>query len=143
MEISDFTVHGIVDFSPSEIEATGAKLTDIKLPLMVAFQRFRSLMGRRVKLIFNGLTTGHHKSPLHPGGLAGDFYFDPREGPVKILLVFKAALEAGFKGIGVYWNGKSYSFHFDLRPKYAFWCGTKKPGQEWDYDKLIVDPKDL
>lgn len=139
----DFITYGIASFSPKEITDTGASLESVKLETMVRLQKFRSLLGCSVHLCTNGLTTGRHNSPYHPKGLAVDFYLKIDSNSVKILDLFKASLEAGFKGIGIYYNGKAYSFHFDLRPKYAFWTGTKDGDSAWDYHKLIVDPKDL
>ena len=143
MKESDFIEYEIDNFTPTEIVETGANVEDISVDLMVAMQKFRLLVNRRVVLLSNGMTTGKHKSKLHPGGKACDCYLHPDDGEVKVLDVFKFALEAGFKGIGIYWNGTLHSFHFDLRNNYAFWSGKKEPGHEWDFYSLIKDPKDL
>lgn len=143
MKESDFIEYKIDNFTPSEIVETGANVEDISVDLMVAIQKFRLLVNRRVVLLSNGMTTGKHTSKLHPGGKAIDSYLHPDDGEVKIIDVFKYALEAGFKGIGIYWNGTLHSFHFDLRNSYSFWSGKKETGKEWDFYKLIKDPKDL
>lgn len=143
---SDFIDHNIVDFTPKEITSTGANLEDVKLETMVRIQKYRSLIGRRVSIFKNGLTTGNHKSPYHPLGLAIDTGLYIEDGPVKPLIIFKSALEAGFKAIGIYWNGVAFSCHFDLRPKYAFWCGVKDgrgSKSNWVYHGLIVDPSQI
>lgn len=140
MLVTDFKDHNIDNFTPGEVEDTGANLADVQLETMIAIQKYRETIRRRVKLAFNGITTGKHKSPLHPGGKAIDSYLLPEDGPIKTLDILKAALKAEFTGIGIYWNGKLYSTHFDLRPNYALWSGIKNFGEKsWDYRSLIVD----
>jgi hypothetical protein len=107
-------------------------------------QRFRVNVGRRVVLLPNGLTTGGHKSKEHAAGLAADVGFYEADGPVDIRSCFAAALDAGARGIGIYWNGAAYSMHMDLRKPYSFWCGTKRHREsEWRYLPLIINPAEV
>jgi len=139
---ADFEKHGIVNFPKEEVLHTGALLGDVQLKLMLALQTFRILVDRRVGLIVNGLTTGDHKAKEHFLGLAVDGFLWPADGPIDMNLIFKAALTAGFKGIGIYWNGLQYSFHLDLRDVYGFWGGykDKKKGiKDWIYIPILID----
>lgn len=141
---SDFDDSNIDNFTPKEIVTSGAELKDVKLETMIRIQKYRILIRRPVYIPENGITSGKHKAPWHPMGLAIDTWLHPKHGPIKSLDVFKCALEAGFKAIGIYWNGKLWSFHFDLRPNYAFWCGVKKYGDKrWQYHTLINDPSKI
>lgn len=141
MRVQDFQDLGIRYFSPSEITATGAALEDVDAALIARYDSFRDHLGRAVCFCPNGLTTGNHSSPLHPEGLAGDASFREQDGPVSVPNVFKAALLAGFYGIGIYHNGAAYSIHLDLRPEYGFWAGHKGHREsKWNFRSLIVDP---
>ncbi len=146
MKKEDFAVWGITHFTPEEIQATGADLDKVQGKLIIAMEEFRKVLGRPFVLVKDGMTTGNHKAPEHAGGLAVDGYvpgLDGKDDPITSEDVFKAALKAGFRGIGIYWNGALYSFHLDLRKDFSFWTGTKptpgKPG--WNYGKLIIDPR--
>ena len=141
MLVTDFDQYSIVNFSVEEIENTGAKLADIQLELIYRLQYFRNKIQRVVCLLPNGLTTGRHTAKEHPNGLAVDFALREGDGPVVVSMIFKKALESGFKGIGIYHNEAAYSFHFDLRKEFSFWCGFKKHRKNnWEYQSLIVDP---
>jgi len=146
VKASDFQT--IKHFTAKEALKTGAKLKDIKYELFYTIDLFRSLHGRVVKIPKNGISSGSHspksrhyrtKTRLADGI---DVYFREKDGPVDYRKVIVDALIVGFKGIGVYWNGKAYSFHFDLRPKLAFWRARKdEPGDKWTYKPLLIDPK--
>lgn len=143
MKTADFKKHGITDFKPEEIARTGALLADVQLRTVIALQVFRRIMARRVGLLVNGITTGDHKAAEHFLGLAVDGYLYPDDGIVDISIIFKAALAAGFKGIGIYWNGQQYSFHLDLRSEFSFWAGYKNKSQgvtSWAYMPILNDP---
>ena len=143
MKEEDFEKHGIIHFSALEVEATGASLADVQVRLMISLQAFRVILDRRVGLVFNGMTTGSHKALEHTAGLAVDGYLYPGDGPVAVGDIVKAALTAGFHGIGIYWNGKQFSFHLDLRQDYAFWSGIKSSPQApggWVFDSLFFMP---
>lgn len=152
---TEFAKHGISNFTPEEIENTGAKLQDVKILLMCALQQVRTGIGRKVRLLYNGLTTGNHKAKEHPEGKAVDFYLDVGDGPINsftIILVVIHAIRSGFNGIGIYWNGTTYSFHLDLRPIecFALWVGFKnKRSEGWKYITIVgktanaFDPKEV
>lgn len=146
MNRQDFQDWKIAHFTAEEIEATGANLAHVQIRLLTAMERFREKLGRPFKLIPGGMTTGNHKAPEHAAGLAVDGFVPGLDGVADTITaedVFKAALGAGFRGIGVYWNGSIYSFHLDLRPVLSFWTGTKAPGAAgWNYGKLINDPRE-
>jgi len=138
----DFKKYGIVNYTPEEVEATGAKLEAVQARTMIALQAFRTALNRRVKLIPNGMTTGKHKAPEHPAGLAVDCMLYAEDGKIAVNTLVEAALNAGFRGIGIYWNGVLFSFHLDLRKSYQLWYGEKpKPGVgDWKYRDLFVSP---
>jgi hypothetical protein len=139
--MTDEELKQVIHFAKGEIEATGAKLQDVKLRLFLQMDKLRDALGRRIRLLNNGLTTGNHKSVEHQQGEACDFYLDPRDGKTDYYFVFKCAIDAGFNKIGVYWNGTQFSFHVASAPKSAFWSATKhKIGEPWKFDGLIVDP---
>ena len=140
---SDFDKYDIINFTPKEVEETGAKLIDVKKETIISIQKFRTYIRRRVGLLKNGLTTGIHKAPWHPLGLASDSFLYLEDGRQDIHIIFKGALHSGFRGIGLYWNQKQYSFHFDHRPSYAQWLGIKDESRSidtWQFFSLLRDP---
>ena len=136
----DFVLWRIRDFSPEEVEATGAALGDVPVPTMRAVQRFRTAAGLPVKMLYNGMTTGNHVSEYHPAGLAVDIYV---VGRVTAADIRNWALLAGFRGIGIYWNGSCYSAHLDLRRDYGFWGRRKGPDGKWREAALFADPRHI
>ena len=127
---------GIHNFTAAEIEATGASLGDIQVRLMVTLQKLRTLVNRPVHLLYNGMTTGNHKSPFHKKGMASDFWVE-RSGYQRTM---KAMFEAGFTGIGSYWNGTAYSYHGDIGEPMRFWrCRIWSDRRV--YSELFADPK--
>jgi len=143
---SDFKDFNIRKFTPSEVIKTGAKLGDVQPRLMQHYEYFRRAIGRRVRLTKNGLTSGGHRDPLHPAGLAGDSYLDKRDGEIKPSKIVACGLEAGFHSIGLYftettgWIGQ----HLGLSEDYRFWWGIKKKGaRRWKYFGLVANPSDL
>jgi len=142
MNLEDFKTYDIRFFTPAEITGTGALLKDIRLPTIMMVNQYRKRMNRRVVLLPDGITTGEHSASEHPKGLAVDSAFVEQDGPVDVAVVFKAAISAGAKGIGLYWNGFAYSIHLDLRNDYAFWTAIKKHQEKsWKYKPLIIDPR--
>lgn len=140
MKLEDF--EHIEYYTPDEITATGAKLEDVQLETIQAADRFRALVGKRVHPLFNGITTGNHKSKEHEDGLAIDVWVEGHPSPY---FVFKRALDAGFTRIGVYWNGVAYSFHLALGAKHGFWTAYKSDPdvKQWTYGRIIVDPAEM
>lgn len=138
MTYSDFD--HIQNFTPKEVERTGAKLLDVKTDLIYRYDIFRNLIKVPVVLLHNGITSGEHQSPGHKEGLAGDCAL-LKELPC--LDVFKAALEAGFRKIGIYWGGKRYTYHLEVSQEFGFWIGTPGGLGDWRYGSLLVDPKVL
>lgn len=127
-------------FSAAEIEATGAKLTDVRLSLFQRMDAFREDIKRSVHPLHNGITTGNHKSPEHPDGRACDFILSESDGPVDPYFVFKRLIDADFNRIGIYFNGQVYSFHAAYATRSGFWSGYKKgPGGPWTYGQLLLD----
>lgn len=126
-------------FTFDELEATGADLTKIKVGLMVSLMSYRAAVGEPVHLIKDGLTSGKHEpNSLHYQGCAVDFFVRSRK--ISIDHHVSLLLQAGFRGIGVYYNGKIITFHADLRSKFTFWSGVKTvAGAPWKYGGLI-DP---
>ena len=144
MHLSDFHRLGIKNFTPREIERTGARLADVHPATMIMLQRFRTDIGRRVALLPGGLTTGNHRSPLHPAGLAVDFSFFEADGPVDIRSVYRHLLNARAMGIGLYHNGAAYSVHADVGNTRRFWAGHKRHRADaWTMRALIIDPADF
>ena len=76
-------------------------------------------------------------------GMAVDIAFREEDGAVDIQEIFICALQAGYTGIGIYWNGIAWSFHFDLRPIYAFWTAVKGHREiAWIYRPLLSQNPD-
>jgi len=130
-------------FTAAEIERTGARLQDVQLELMQALDSLRHELGRRIKLLKNGMTTGKHSSREHPEGRAVDFTLDNRDGPITqdtLYLIFTLGIRLGFRGFGYYFNGKTWSFHLDLRSGCDIWTGRKKaPGKgAWIYKRMSI-----
>jgi len=141
MERMEFVTYDIKNFSPKEIENTGAKLKDIKADTILCLQRLRTLISRKIILLKNGLTTGIHTAKEHPEGRAVDVFI----GGVGIdCSIIYHALQAGFRGIGFYYCSETdlYSFHFDLG-EIRFWGAAKnKKDEPWKYFTLLKDPKE-
>jgi len=132
-------------FTAKEVTATGAKLKDVNIRLLIALFRLRKLLGRRIKLIKNGMTTGKHKSKEHPDGEAADIAFYIKDGEINVDPLHACCMMAGFKGIGIYHNTRVYSVHLDIGKRFRRWTAVKiksgkKKGQ-WEYLPFINDPK--
>jgi hypothetical protein len=142
MKIKDFADYGIQKVTPEDITGTGAPLDSVNVFLILRAAEFVNRCGLPVVWLPNGLTTGHHQATWHPRGLAWDLAFNTDQRRVKMYDLWKLAIEVGFKGIGIYWNGVAYSMHLDLRPSLAMWGGSKIAGSEWDYFSVFLDPRD-
>jgi len=124
-------------FTPAEVTRTGARIKDVQFRTMFVADRFRHFLGCPVKLIKNGLTTGKHRDPAHPRGEAVDCYPTAK---ITHYAAYKAALRAGARAIGIYWNGRIYSYHLGLGPAWKSWAAVKSAKNAWVYSCLIVDP---
>lgn len=143
MKPEDF--QNVRKFSQTEIESiAGEKIEKINALTVYTLDEFRRLVGRRVHPLC--FTSGIHSSEWHPNGDAVDFYLDTRDGPVRVTWVFTYLVRAGFRGIGVYWNGSVLSFHADRRPEFIAWTARKEPvGDDgWTYGKFkFPNPKEV
>lgn len=154
MKADDFGIYGVTCISADEVEGTGALLSGMNVFLFTALQRFDSMIEVPANTVYerpwmplsNGMNSGGHKASWHPKGLAIDIAF--LKADVEIYTMFKHVVDAGFKGIGVYWNGTAYSMHLDLRPHSAYWSGHKvlvwtgvTQEKKWKYTSLFRDPK--
>lgn len=142
MLVLDFEINQITDFTPGEIEATGADLNEMQSETICALQKFKNNLQRNVFLDKDGLTSGRHKNPEHKAGRAVDCQLAPAEGNINFHLLFKAAIKAGFKGIGLYWNQEFYKLHLDLRLEFKFWGGVKDESKninDWQWYPLLND----
>lgn len=128
-------------FSIDDIRNTGAELDDLDLDAFNKLSAFTKIISSPVFFINNGISTGVHKSAGHSLGKA----FDIRVPRKNCYAVFKAAIEAGFKRIGIYWNGNAYTYHLEDSPTASFWSGRKsRPGEcPWEFNQLINDPRNL
>jgi len=136
----DFVNCGIKHIYPEDIIDTGATLESVQCETISKLDRLFGMLKVRCHLIKNGITTGQHVAPEHPAGLAVDFWVESGPSHYEIL---ERVLDCGFRGRGLYWNGKILSYHADLREHHASWCWKKKaPGQPWtEKGPLIVDPR--
>lgn len=141
MKSRDFTDFELQHVRPKDILGTGAPLDSVNVFLAIKTDRFIERVGLPFQFLHNGLTTGIHRATWHPRGLALDGAFNTDQDLVKIYDVWKIAIECGFHGIGLYWNGTAYSLHMDLRPRLAFWGGTKVAGGPWSYFSVFQDPR--
>lgn len=130
-------------FTAAEVARTGADPASVTISLMRSLKVFRLAIGHPVMFQHNGLTTGEHSSSAHAKGVAADVY---TAASVDARALFDAAIMAGFRAVGLYWNGNMYSAHLELisydeLPRY--WTGYKAvPGEGvWLYGPLINDPK--
>ncbi|HID93310.1 MAG TPA: hypothetical protein EYP60_04350 [bacterium (Candidatus Stahlbacteria)] len=142
----DFVLCKIKNFTSAEVRKTGADLKDVQVDTMVALQKLRKHLGRRIGLLYNGMTTGTHKAKEHPQGLAVDWFLYPKDGKIQSKTIWQYAVMSGFRGVGIYYNIelKNYSFHTDLRSIPNFWGGVKKDTKDkWIYFNLFHDPKEF
>jgi hypothetical protein len=135
MTKSNFSM--IKHFTEKEIKATGAEIADVDFFTIKKIDWVRMRCGLPITLPKNGITSGKHRSFYHKAGKAVDFYLIQE---IHFRQVIKFMLEAGFTGIGLYWNGKIYSYHGDTGNDYRFWKAIKVK-KEWVYSELIADPR--
>jgi hypothetical protein len=103
---------------------------------------FHAFLGRaEIHIVQNGLNSGNHDGKYHPLGMAVDFYLSFTGKEVPLFEIIALMIFSGFRGIGVYWNGKIISFHGDVRDEFAQWKAVKGPDGKWIYTALINDPR--
>lgn len=141
MKVQDFRDFDVRHVKAADVTATKAPLDSVNLYLILHLDDFIGRCGLPVVLLPNGLTTGTHRASWHPRGLAADVAFGIKQEDVKIYDLWKLAIECGFKGVGIYWNGVAYSMHLDLRPVLSTWGGVKTTGADWAYYSLFNDPR--
>ena len=124
-------------FSKNEVIEAGGDPAGMDFVFMRKLDRVRAILGRRIKLIYNGLNSGNHKAILHKNGKAADWYLPIEDGTIDVLTVLYAVLSSGLRGFGVYWNGVAFSFHTDNRKRIAFWKADKRGKQPWTYAKFL------
>jgi len=136
------------NFTYREVERTGAKIKGVKFRTMWTLQLVRTKTKKAIRLMANGLNSGDHKSKEHAAGEAVDFAVSGVKTFAQVVKVIYAMLEAGFRGIGVYWNGHAYSFHGDVGA-IRTWAAIRIESKgvprktEWKYYALLVDPSKL
>ena len=146
MTRDDFAL--LENFTYREVERTGAKIKGVKFQTMWTLQLVRTRIKKRIRLMANGLNSGKHKSKEHPDGEAVDFAVAAIKTFAQVMTVIYYMLEAGFKGIGVYWNGVAYSFHGDIGRR-RMWATIKVKSKTnprvkvWEYHRLLVDPRTI
>jgi hypothetical protein len=118
-------------FTVDEIESTGAKFEDVDSESLICLDKLRAFLGCPIYLLTGGITTGKHVAIEHSQGRAFDWYTSAD------LLWHKTvghAVDAGFRGIGYYWNGKKYSWHTDTRRLCTLWMAEKNiSAGDWMY----------
>jgi hypothetical protein len=144
--MTDQELSTIKHFSKKEIENSGGNVFGLNYDLFIKLDKLRDVLGWPMKIPTGGLNSGKHISntDVHALGEACDFF--RADGlPVDYTVVFRAAVQVDFNGIGIYWNGYIYSFHVDVRNYQAYWYGVHQAGAtEWIYKEFkIVDPKGL
>jgi len=113
MKSEDF--ESIKYFTEQEVLATGAKLVDVERTLIGRLDLLRAKLGCPIGL--NSLTTGRHVTQsYHYQGVAADIRIPITMKPAAHVVV-QAAIDIGFRGIGVY----TWGFHVDLRENCALW----------------------
>jgi uncharacterized protein YcbK (DUF882 family) len=144
--MTDQELGTIAHFTKSEIEKVGGTLYGLSIELFQRLDKLRDMLATPMHLLSGGLNSGHHISnrDVHALGEAADFYVDPS---IPFLTVWRAALDCGFHGIGVYWNEYAYSFHVDIRKQdnFSFWYGVRENGYgDWTYKNIaLIDPRTL
>jgi hypothetical protein len=115
-----------------EIVNTGAQLKDVDYDSFEILCNFRKILNSPIIFLFNGITTGKHLSIGHKEGKA----FDVAIPNLTSSKVFTSAIDAGFRRVGVYWNGSVHSYHLE-NGKTGFWRGIKNSGEDWQYLSIL------
>jgi len=131
----------IHNFSRKEVENTNADYRGIDFVSFLRLDTLRTLINEPMNLLFNGINSGSHSSKEHPDGKAFDF-----ECKVDFEIIYKFALEVGFKGFGVYYDKETrlYTYHVDTGKTYRFWNAYKlRKKDKWIYGSFFADPADF
>ncbi|MHA1170254.1 MAG: hypothetical protein ACTSRU_20700 [Candidatus Hodarchaeales archaeon] len=125
-------------FTQEEVETTGADINDVSVDTIHRLDLVRKKIDLPIQLVYNGITTGKHKSSAHPSGNAVDCRIVDIRTSKEALKVVMIASSVGFSGIGVYKNGAGfYNFHFEICDKLRFWGATMDETGSWDYDHSL------
>lgn len=122
----------------NDFKQVGGNLSEMDFEVYRRLQSLRdSLPAGNYIQVLSANSGGHSSNSFHYKGMAIDAFIPLVN--TRIDRVFELAIEAGFKGIGIYKNRAGvYSFHFDIRDSYTFWRGTKAGTQtSWNYDDLV------
>jgi len=105
---------------------------------MDKLQVFRTDVNECIDIIDINRLSHDAKYGYHPKSRAVDIFIH-NINKYNIDAIVEKALNAGFKGVGVYRNHIGvYSFHLDTRNSYVFWRGEKKEQYDsWTYSNLI------
>ena len=137
MEETDFKK--LKHFTLQETKTAGGIIEGINFESYKKLDKFRDLLGREVNLIHNGINSGSHNAPEHKSGNAFDFWVKGiAENKDWHEVVYKL-FNAGFTGVGVYYNHKTerYSFHAHSG-RYGTWFGFKGYYSDpWTYKNLF------
>jgi hypothetical protein len=132
------------EFDDPEVPGSGDKVDE---SIVLALDKLRKKSGMRIithnKYGVRGCVcvskAGHSKNSLHyveNGASAIDWHFDADHHLVSIRDQAKLVLEAGFGGVGIYYDwkwpdckdgGVPIGFHTDMRKRYQIW--TRKDGE--------------
>ena len=92
----DFKDYSIKEITEKEVTSSGAKLEDVNLFLVLFLDRFASALLQRygisIVILFNGMTSGGHKSFTHTRGVASDIAFTTNIDQVGIYAIWKLAI---------------------------------------------------
>lgn len=125
-------------FSEDELLAAGFDETKpFDIVVLRRADAFREYLGIPCFIAIGGTNSGSHENgSQHYKGLAIDLHFGSKRPAADDIL--KAAINAGFMGIGIYKNKAGiYSVHLDIRSKLALWSATKGANNEWIYGAMV------
>lgn len=130
----------IKHFDESEISRANSEPIEVDFHSMKCLDNlanyFKMKYGKNVyfRILWNGITGGIHASIEHSKGKAFDIVVDNRTGEnISTKEIIQAAYHFGFRGVGCYWNGSVYSFHFDTGERFRSWMWKKR----WFRDKWV------
>lgn len=126
-------------FTQYEVENTGANIDDVNVDTIHRLDLLRKRCGVPIQLVFNGITTGNHKSKGHLSGNAIDVRIKSVTDSNHALKIMLMASSVGFSAIGVYKNSAGwYNFHLEIDETFRVWGATMSRG-EWDMCGLTLN----